>query len=151
LLPTLNALQRALDAAHRAANQGSLVQKATEDINRAITDLDAANAYNNAHPGTETVIRAEIQPSFTPPPRPAPNRNIGLESALGQLKESFDLLNAAPGGDLGGNRAKVYADIAAGAGNLIAAMVSANADFAATQTKEAAAKNDSTPVPASTH
>jgi hypothetical protein len=151
LLPTRNTLDESLDALHRAANPSPFVQKAITDVNQAITDLNAANAYNIAHPGTTTVIRAEIQPSFNPPPRPAPNRNIGLEVALSKLKESFDLLNAAPGGDLGGNRAKVYADIAAGAGNLIAAMVSANADFAATQTKEAAAKNDSTPVPASTH
>jgi hypothetical protein len=151
LLPTRNTLDESLDALHRAANPSPFVQKAITDVNQAITDLNAANAYNIAHPGTTTVIRAEIQPSFNPPPRPAPNRNIGLEVALSKLKESFDLLNAAPGGDLGGYRAKVYADIAAGASDMIAAMNSANAEFAATRAKETAVKSDATPAPAATH
>jgi len=72
-----------------------------------------------------------------------------LETALGHLKESFDLLNAAPGGDLGGNRAKVYADIAAGAADLIAAINSANANFVAPRAKPTAVTNDAAPAPAS--
>jgi len=133
LLPTLVALQSALDSAHRAGNQGALVQKAIGTITQAITDLDSANAHHMAHLGETAIVRAEIKPNFTPPPRPAPNRNIGLEIVLARLNEAFDLLNEAPAGDLGGYRAKVYADIASGAANVIAAINSANADFATTR------------------
>jgi hypothetical protein len=137
--------------AHRAANQGSLVQKAIADINHAITDLDAANDFHMAHREMTAVVRAEIQPNFNPPQRPAPNRNIGLEGSLARLKEAFDLLNDAPAGELGGYRAKVYADIANAAGNLIAAMNQANAGFSASRPGATNATNDATPSPASTN
>jgi len=135
-----------VDTLHRAANQGPLVQKSIADVNRAISDLGSANTYNVANPSNAAAIPSEVHPSFTPPARPAPNRNVGLETALSDLKEGFDLLNEAPGGELGGFRSKVYADIAAAANDLIAAMNSANAEFAAGQAKDAARGNTSAPA-----
>jgi hypothetical protein len=145
-LPTLVALQSALDTAHRAGNQGALVQKAIANMTQAISNLDSANDHHMAHRGETNVVRADIKPNFTAPPRPAPNRNVGLEISLARLKEAFDLLNEAPAGELGGYRAKVYSDIAAGAANLIAAINSANADFAATRPRGSAATNVATPT-----
>lgn len=150
---TRAAIQRSLDALHRAANQGTRVQKSIEDIDAALADLGEANQYNIAHPDTARTapaIPAGYQLNFTPPARPAPNRNINLEAALSNLKESFDLLNAAPGGEIGGYRAKVYAGIARGAGDIIAAIKSANEGFTAERAKPGATKKDTPaePVPA---
>jgi len=145
------ALQSALNTARSAGNQGDLVQKAIANINKAISDLDAANAFHMAHREITTVVRAEIQPSFNPPPRPAPNRNIGLEGTLSRLKEAFDLLNEAQGGDLGGYRAKVFADIATAAGNVIAAINQANANFSASRPGATDARNNPAPPSASTN
>jgi uncharacterized membrane protein len=150
LLPTLVALQSALNTAHRAANQGPLVQKAIANIDQAITNLDAANAHHMAHRNETAVVRADIKPNFEAPTRPAPNRNLGLEGALARLKEAFELLNEAPAGELGGYRAKVYAEIAAGAANLIAAMNSANAEFAAAPSRGGASRSAATTAVAPT-
>ena len=49
-------------------------------------------------------------------------------------------LNAAPGGELGGYRAKVYAGIARGANDIVVAIKSANESFAADKAKQAAKK-----------
>jgi probable HAF family extracellular repeat protein len=138
---TREAIQNALDVLHRAANQSDHVQKAIADINAALTDLNAANAYNMEHPSTASTappIPSTIVPNFTPPERPAPNRNVGLEVALSNLKLAFERLNAAPGGEIGGFRAKVYAGIAKSANDLIVAMNSANESFRADQAKNAA-------------
>jgi hypothetical protein len=96
----------------------------------AIESVSAAITFMNDHPETTTApIPAATLPDFTPPPRPAPERNVGLEIALNNLKTAFDTLARAPGGDLGGFRAKANNGIAAAANDIIAGINAANAAF----------------------
>jgi len=89
-------------------------------------------AFANGHPGASTASgQPATRPDFTPPPRPAPQRNVMLEGALGNLKTAFDAFARSATGDLGGFRDKVNKDIAAGANDLIAGMNAANASFLA--------------------
>ena len=123
---------RASNALKRAANQTPPVQKAIGDIALAIDDASAAIALFTSNPAAPSAPGpAMASPSFTPPPRPAPNRNVGLEISLTNLKTAFETFARAPGGDLGGLRAKVNQDIAVAARSLIVAMEAANAEFVA--------------------
>ncbi len=133
--PTLNdargSLSGASGALQRAANQSDYVKKAISDISLAIGDITAGIIFNNAHPGDagSSPIPSAVQPDFNPPARPAPNRNAGLEVALKNLKIAFDTLAQAPGGDLGGFRARTNADIAAAANDIITGINAANASY----------------------
>jgi hypothetical protein len=96
----------------------------------AIGDLTAGIIFANAHPdNAASPAPAARRPDFNPPPRPAPNRNVMLEAALGNLKIAFDTLAQSTVGDLGGFRARVDSDITAAANELIVGINSANASF----------------------
>jgi probable HAF family extracellular repeat protein len=128
--PVRDALHRALSFLGRSANQGCDVQKAVVDINVANSDLNGAITFSNRHPETATAPSAPAtRPDFTPPPRPAPQRNEMLEGALSNLQMAFDALDRSTGGDLGGFRAKLNADIAAATKDLMTAINTANAAF----------------------
>jgi prepilin-type processing-associated H-X9-DG protein len=124
-----DALHRAVNALERAANQSCPVKKTIADIRAADGDLDGATAFVIREPGGEVPPSPSSRPSFIPPPRPAPLRNVMLEDALNDLKTAFDTLARSDGGDLGGYRARVNADIATASSDLIAAMNAANAAF----------------------
>ena len=132
-------LARASDELLRAANQSSYVQKAIVDINVAINDINAAIAFAASHPTAASPTAPATRPNFTPPPRPAPERNVSLEMALNDLKNAFDAFAQVFGGDLGGLRAKTYSDIAAAANDVMAGMNAANAAFPALLSVPAAA------------
>ena len=111
-------------------NQDDLVQKAVADTNLAIGDLSEAIAFITNHPEAATAPPpTATRPDFTAPPRPAPNRNAGLEIGLNNLRTALDALGRASGGDLGDFRTKANAHIAAAASDIIAAINAANDDF----------------------
>ena len=122
-------LARASDELQRAANRSSDVQKAIADINVAINDVNAAITFAASHPTAASPTAPATRPNFTPPPRPAPLRNVNLEMALNDLKSAFDAFGNVFGGDLGGIRAKTYSDIAVAANDVMAGMNAANAGF----------------------
>jgi hypothetical protein len=143
LSTTRDALNGALRALQRAVNQSDYVQQAIADINLAIGDVSAAILFANDHP--DAVVSPGpplIRPDFTPPARPAPNRNVMLEAALDNLKTAFDTLARAPGGDLGGFRAHANNDIAAAANDVIAGINHVNASYL-----EGRGRGTSQPVP----
>jgi hypothetical protein len=124
-------LQRASESLQRAANQNDGVQKAIASISTAIDDVAAATKYVEQHPEVAKLdAQAAPAPDFTAPPRPAPNRNVMLEQSLTRLRNAFDAIGRAPGGDLGGLRGKINTDISKAAADVIAAINSANASFA---------------------
>jgi probable HAF family extracellular repeat protein len=133
IAPHLNAVRASLggaaNALKRANNKSCEVQKVITEINVGITDVAPAFEYLDAHPGLCPPPVTGTRPDFTPPARPAPERNVELEVALSQLREAFDGLAGAPGGDLGGFRVKLNADIAAAAKDLLTAINAANAAF----------------------
>ena len=118
-----------MGALQRAANQGAYVQKAIADIGLAIDEITAGIAFYADHPDAGAPSIPVASPDFTPPARPAPNRNAGLEIALNNLKMAFDTLARAPGGDLGGFRAKINNAIAAAANDIVTGINAANAEF----------------------
>ena len=72
---------------------------------------------------------AAVSPDFTPPARPAPNRNARLEIALNNLGTAFETFARVPGGDLDGLRPKVNSGIASAASTIIVGINAANEDF----------------------
>ena len=119
-----------MSSLQRAANQEDYVKKAIVTMNLAVTDVDRAIGFLNGHAAVAAAPAPLVaKPDFTPPPKPAPNRNMMLEIALHQLEMAFDALASAPGGDLGGFRAKANADIGAAAQELIAGIKKSNAAF----------------------
>jgi Ricin-type beta-trefoil lectin domain len=141
LSPVRAALQRAVSSLEHAANQSCPVQKAVADINVATNDLNGAITFLTRHPDAAgppsfngvpiptSPIPSADRPNFTPPARPAPQRNVMLEGALNNLQTAFDALARSGGGDLGGFRARMNTDIANAASDLIGAINAANAAF----------------------
>jgi uncharacterized membrane protein len=130
LSPVRDALMRAATSLARAANQGGDVQNAVTSISTALDDATAAMAYMRAHPSAAPPPPApKVAPDFSAPPRPAPNRNVMLEGALNNLHMAYDALARVGGGEIGGFRAKLNADISAAASALITGINSANASF----------------------
>ena len=70
---------------------------------------------------------------FTPPARPGPQRNAGLEIALNNINTALARLAAAPGGDLRGMRPTLVTRITTAARTLVEAMVKANEEFERTR------------------
>jgi hypothetical protein len=135
LSPVDDGLQRARAALTRAINQSDYVQQALRDVELAIADVSSARRFAAGQPDGSASMPPAARPDFTPPPRPAPNRNVMLEAALQNLGMAFDALARAGGGDPGGFRAKANTDIATAAADLIAGINSANASFKATTPK----------------
>jgi hypothetical protein len=130
LSPVHDALMRAANSLAHAANQGGDVQSAMASINTALDDANAAMVFMKAHPSAAPPPAAPaVQADFTAPPRPAPNRNVMLEGALNNLHMAYDALARVGGGDFGGLRAKLNAEIVAAAAELITGINSANASF----------------------
>lgn len=136
-----DALHSAVSALQRAANQSCPVQKTIADINVANSDLNGAMTFLNRYPeaagppsfngvpSPTSPIQSAARPNFTPPARPAPQRNVMLEGALHNLQTAFDSLARSGRGDLGGFRTRMNTDIATAASDLIAAIDAANAAF----------------------
>jgi hypothetical protein len=129
------ALQRASNGLARSANQSCDVWQARAAIKLASKDLDAAAAYADAHPESAKLLPMppDVTPEFTPPPRPAPQRNVMLEGALRDVSIAFQQFSDVPGSDLGGLRDPVYHDLDAAARHLMTAIKAANAAFKAGQ------------------
>jgi len=120
----LDAIQRnmttALDALSHATtnNKGGYVEKSIADIHTAMTDLAQGIQFAKATPGVDGLplpatnmtqpILAQINGAQGTRLSVAPNLFRALDAFTLALKE----LDATPGGDLGGNRAKLLADIA---------------------------------------
>jgi hypothetical protein len=128
---TRAALQRASNALSHSANQSCDVEKAAAAVKAALKDVAASAAFLAGHPdsGKLPPLPPAVQPDFVAPPRPAPQRNAMLESALKELQTAFRRLSDVPGTDLGGHRDDAYQHIDAAAGHLIAAIKAANAAF----------------------
>jgi uncharacterized membrane protein len=126
------AFERAADALLKAANQADYVQKAISDIDTALDDANAAMAFSKSHPDSSPAAPspAATRPNFTATPPPAPLRNAMLYSALNSLRFAYDALLRTPGGDIGGFRTKINADIATAAAGLVQGINSYNAKYA---------------------
>lgn len=141
LSPVRDAFHSAVNALEHAANQSCPVKTTIADINVANGDLNGAMTFLNRHPEAAgppsfngvpvptSPTPSAARPNFTPPARPAPQRNVMLEGALHNLQTAFDALARAGGGDLGGFRARMNTDIATAASDLLAAIDAANAAF----------------------
>lgn len=107
----------------------------------ALGDVEAAINFAGSHPGgAPSPVPQTERPNFVAPPRPAPDRNVMLEAALTNLEAAFDALGRAPGGDLGGFRAKTNSDIATAAQDLMAGISAANASYRPPPTQTQPAK-----------
>jgi len=125
------AFERAADALLKAANQADYVQKAISDIDTALDDANAAIAFTKSHPDSSLAPPTPAaRPNFTATPPPAPLRNAMLYSALNSLRFAYDALSRTPGGDIGGFRTKLNADIATAAAGLVQGINSYNAKYA---------------------
>ena len=124
-------LQRASTALSRSANQSCDVKHARTDVKKVIDAVKAAGQFLAAHPDALSLppLPPGVTPDFAAPPRPAPQRNAMLESALKNLETAFQRFSEIPGGDLGGYRDKAYEGIDDAARNLMAAIKAANAAF----------------------
>lgn len=130
MMSVRESLRRATNALEHAANQSCPVVKAIGDIATAAHDVASAITFSSAHTdSTVPPLAAAERPDFTPPDRPAPQRNEMLEQSLVNLKTAYDGLSRTAGGDLGGARAKINADISMAAADLIGAINAANAAF----------------------
>ena len=91
------------------------------DITRAIADVNAATAFLAAHKelAAAPATPPTVQPVFEVP---ADERGqfAAREGVLNNLKTAFAALTRAPGGDLGGLRAKIFSDIATAATDVAA-------------------------------
>jgi len=125
------ALQRASTALSHSANQSCDVQKARAAIKTASKSLASAAQYASSHPDAEKLppLPPDVTPEFTPPPRPAPQRNAMLEGALKNVETTFRRVSETPGADLGGFRDAVYHDLDEAARDLMTAIKAANAAF----------------------
>jgi hypothetical protein len=114
------------------AGQGPAIQKGRTAIEIGLIDLSSALSFLRTHPNAGFAPSTPgSSPNFTAPPRPAPNRNANMEEALAALKNAFVNLAKAPGGDLGGLRMRIDADIDAAAKAVLEGINIANAEYAA--------------------
>ena len=130
LAPLRASLERAANGLLHSANQSCDVEQALASIQKGIGDAAIAIAVLSVHPGGGTPP-AGARPNFTPPPRPAPQRNVMLEGALRDLSIAYDALAKSPGGDLSGLRTTISDEIASAARELQSSIVAANAAFLA--------------------
>ena len=88
LAPLRASLERAANGLLHSANQSCDVEQALASIQKGIGDAAIAIAVLSVHPGGGTPP-AGARPNFTPPPRPAPQRNVMLEGALRDLSIAY--------------------------------------------------------------
>jgi len=106
------------------------VQKAITDIDAALDDANAAIAFSKSHPDSSPAPPPTgARPNFTATPPPAPLRNAMLYSALNSLRFAYDALSRTTGGDIGGFRTKLNADIATAAAGLVSGINSYNVKY----------------------
>jgi hypothetical protein len=126
----LSSLERAATALRRAQNQSECVKTTVSRIDVAVGSVKDvirfvdADGASGPSPG-----KAGNGPDFTPPPRKSPNSNTNLYNALDSLRNAFEKLGQASGGDWGGLRMKVNNDIAAAVGILNPCIVEGNKIF----------------------
>jgi hypothetical protein len=108
----------------KAENQSDYVQKAIAEIDQALADAKQAAAH--VHDDSAAAVPIP-PPNFDAPPPPAPRANFMLYSSLDSLRSAYDALARVPGGDFGGYRTRVNADIAAAAEVLVNGIASYNA------------------------
>ena len=121
LVTARDAMEKAIENLDRAAPQRAAeLQKAKSLVRLAMDDVRQAVIYADRNPGG-AIVRGE-KPDFTPPPPPKerPLLNMMLYVTIGNLNAAYDALAAAPGGDLGGARAKANGHIAEAVQELIA-------------------------------
>src|SRR5215471_17569219 len=106
------------------------MRQAISDIDTALDDANTAIAFSKSHPDSSPPSGPPAErPNFTATPPPAPLRNAMLYSALTSLRFAYDALSRTSGGDIGGFRAKINADIATAAGGLVRGIDSYNAKY----------------------
>jgi hypothetical protein len=76
-------------------------------------------------------VALATRPDFTPPARPAPNRNVNLELALASLKTAFEAFGKVQNVNFGVFRTKANDDMAAAASDVLNAIKTANGQLAA--------------------
>jgi hypothetical protein len=113
-------MEKAIDNLDRAATHRKDLDKAKSLLRLTLDDVRQAIIYADRHPGGEVV--AVPKPDFTPPPPPKerPLLNMMLYMTIGNLSAAFDAMSVAPGGDLGGARARANEHITAALNELIA-------------------------------
>jgi len=114
-------LERQFDGLQRTTSHRSDVLNAMALIKLAIADVQAGITFADQHPNIPALAAATPR-DFAEPPRPTdkPLNNMMLHMAVMGLGNAFDQIARAPGGDLGGARAKAISHIEAAAKDLIA-------------------------------
>jgi len=120
LVRARDAMEKAIESLDRAGSHRKDLDKANALLKQALDDVRQAAIYADRHPGGDVV--AVTKPDFTPPPPPKdrPLLNMMLYVTIGNLSAAFDAMAAAPGGDLGGARAKANEHITAALNELVA-------------------------------
>jgi hypothetical protein len=121
LLSARDEMEKAITNLDRAAVHRTDLEKAKSLLRLGLEDVRQALAYADKHRGGAPVS-SSAKPDFTPPPPPKerPLLNMMLYMTIGNLSAAYDGLNAAPGGDLGGLRARANEHIVAAVQELIA-------------------------------
>lgn len=115
------ALEHALDSLQRASDHRTDTQKPIAEIKLAIDDVRAGIIFADRHQDQGPVVPVPARDFFEPPrPTDHPLADMMLHMAVQSLGNAFDALAVAPGGDLGGARAKANAHIETAAQQLIA-------------------------------
>ena len=126
----LTASQKAIAAAvlalRRATtnNHAGYVEKARANIEQATNDMNAATAYAGAHPELAGTPLAESPASSASIAAiqafdfPKPNNQASMVAALKSIQTAASTLEQAPGGNLGGYRDKLIADLNDAANNV---------------------------------
>lgn len=119
-----SAFQRTINQLRRADPGNAFARRAVASITGAIEDAAAAEEFLKKHPEAASVPPdpPKIVPRFEPPESER-GRFPGREIPLNILRNDFEMLNAIPGGDLGGYRAKIHAAIASAASETIADII----------------------------
>jgi uncharacterized membrane protein len=121
LVTARDATERAVENLDRTAPNRTDLEEAKALVRLAAEDVRQAVDYADSHPGGAPAP-ASAKPDFSPPPPPKdrPLLNMMLYMTIGNLSAAYDALAAAPGGDLGGTRARANEAITAAVRELIA-------------------------------
>lgn len=121
LIAARDAMEKAVENLDRAVANRTDLEKAKALVRLAAEDVRQAVDYADSHPGGAPAP-ASAKPDFSPPPPPKdrPLLNMMLYMTIGNLSAAYDALAAAPGGDLGGARARANEHITAAVQELIA-------------------------------
>jgi hypothetical protein len=114
-------LKRTGNGVRRGEDDNLFLQRADAAIQRAIDHTTAAIAFFEKHP--EIATAPPLPPPSTPDfllPEGLRGAFPGREVTLNALRGDFETLNKMGGGDLGGSRAKIHAEIATAAREVIA-------------------------------